>query len=90
MLTSLKVRRLQIPGVEDLDPEVLVQHLAADGDAPQVGRVHVAVVVTAAAVVVVVVAAVGPAESRLLQRSLLCEKFHYFIRGEVINWNRAV
>ena len=53
LLTSLKVRRFEIPGVEHLHPQVLVQHLAAHGDAPQVGRVHVHVVVVAAAVVVV-------------------------------------
>ena len=45
---------------------MLVQHLAANGDAPQVGRVHAVVVV----VVAVVVAAVGPAEARLLERPL--------------------
>ena len=53
-LTSLQVRRLEIPGVEHLHPQVLVQHLAAHGDAAQVGRVHehvVVVVVVAADVV---------------------------------------
>ena len=70
LLTSLKVRRLEIPGVEHLHPQVLVQHLAAHGDAAQVGRVHVHVVVVVVAAAVVV-AAVCPAEAGLLQRPLL-------------------
>ena len=67
----MKVGGLQVARVENLDPEVLVQHLTADGDAAQVRRVHVHVGVVVVVVVTVVVAvAVGPAESRLLQRSL--------------------
>ena len=67
-LTSLKVGRLQVPRVENLDPQVLVEHLTADGDAAQVGRVQVNVVVVMTVAVVAV--AVGSAEARLLQRSL--------------------
>ena len=65
----MKVGRLQVPRVENLDPQVLVEHLTADGDAAQVGRVQ-QVNVVVVMIVAVVAVAVGSAEARLLQRSL--------------------